>query len=510
MNKDSKQIKVGAILSYLQIGLSIIIGLLYTPAMIRLLGQNEFGLYNTVASTTSMLSVMSLGLNAGYIKFYSKYKKENDSQSINKLNGMFLAIFLVLGIISFLCGLFLSFNLNIVFNNGLTESEYITAKVLMILMTIGLSTSFPLSVFTNIITASENFIFLKSLNIIQTVLTPLVTLPLLLMGHKSVSIVTISLTLQTITGFLNIWFTVFKLKHRFTFRGIDSTAFIDLFGYTVFIAINIIIDQINWKTDQIILGRYCGTACVAVYSVGSTLNNYYIMFSSSISGFFTPRIHRIVNELNDSKKMMEEKLSELFIRIGRIQFLVLMIIATGFIFFGKSFISLWAGTKYEKSYYVALILIIPVTVPLIQNIGIEIQRALNKHKFRSIVYLAMAFINLLISIILCKKYSEIGVAFGTGLSLLIANGIIMNIYYYRKCGINILLFWYNIIKMSLGLIPPVFLAVLFTSYYKIDTIIKLLIGIIIYTFVYSSSMWFISMNKYEKELVLNTIKKLRN
>ncbi len=75
------QLKLGTLLSYLQMVLSVVIGIVYTPVMIRLLGQNEYGLYNTVASTISMLSVLSLGFNSGYIRYYARYKKEKKNGS---------------------------------------------------------------------------------------------------------------------------------------------------------------------------------------------------------------------------------------------------------------------------------------------------------------------------------------------------------------------------------------------------------------------------------------------
>lgn len=69
------QLKAGTIISYIQMSIQIIIGLVYTPVMIRLLGQSEYGLYNTVSSTISMLSVLRLGFNNSYIRYYSIYKK---------------------------------------------------------------------------------------------------------------------------------------------------------------------------------------------------------------------------------------------------------------------------------------------------------------------------------------------------------------------------------------------------------------------------------------------------
>ena len=156
-----KQLKIGAVLSYAQMGLNIVIGLIYTPLMIRLLGQSEYGLYNTVASTISMLSILNLGFGSGYIRYFAKYRARNDTGSIFRLNGLFLSIFLIIGAIALLCGLFLTCHLEIVFDQGLSQEEYATARVLMLLLTVNLALSFPMSVFSNIISANERFIFLK-------------------------------------------------------------------------------------------------------------------------------------------------------------------------------------------------------------------------------------------------------------------------------------------------------------------------------------------------------------
>ena len=114
----------------------------------------------------------------------------------------------------------------------------------------------------------------------------------------------------------------------------EKGLFSDLFAYTVFIAIELIVDQINWNIDKVLLARYKGTVMVAIYSVGYSLYTYYQTFSSSISGVFTPRIHKIVNS-GSSIENQRTELTELFTKVGRIQFLMLALIASGVVFFGK-------------------------------------------------------------------------------------------------------------------------------------------------------------------------------
>ena len=503
------QLKLGTILSYGQMALGAIVGLAYTPVMLNLLGQSEYGLYNTVSSTIAMLSVLKLGFNAGYIRNYSKYKKEGNNEAISKLNGLFLLIFTIIGIVGFACGLFLSFNLDFVFDKGLTMQEYETARVLMIMLTISLAISFPTTVFTSIISAHEKFVFLKLLDMIRTVFGPLVTLPLLLAGYGSVGMVAATVSLSLIVDVIYFLYVVFVLKNRFVFHDFEKGLFKSLFAYTFFIALNIIVDQINSNVDKAIIARYRGTVGVSIYSIGYTIYNYYKMFSTSISGVFTPRVHKIIVEADDNVSGLRKRLTELFVKIGRIQFLVLGLVLTGLIFFGYEFIvCFWAGPGYEDSFVVLLLLAIPVTIPMIQNIGIEMQRAQNKHRFRSVAYTIMAVINLVSSIFLCKAFGPIGSAIGTAVAFVLANGIIMNVYYHKRCNIDILTFWKNILRVSIGLIIPVAIGIGIRYWLDLTNIWFFILGVVLYTIVYCISMWFLGMNKYEKSLVLRPIKKI--
>ena len=198
----------------------------------------------------------------------------------------------------------------------------------------------------------------------------------------------------------------------------------------------------------------------------------------------------------------------MFTKVGRIQFYILTLVSTGIVFFGRTFISFWAGEGFENSYYVALLLIIPGTIPLIQNLGIEIQRAENKHQFRSIAYLVMAFINLFCSYYLCQLYGAIGSTVGTAVSLLLANGLIMNIYYHKKCNIDILYFWKNIVDISKGLLIPIICGIAMNSIVSTNTISSFFIAVIVYTAVFIVAMYLISMNEFEKELIHKAVKKI--
>lgn len=507
MNKVD-QIKIGAVLSYLQVGLSIVVQLLYTPIMLRLLGQNEYGLYSTVSSIIAMLSVLSLGFNSSYIRYYARYKKENDDDAIHKLNGLFLIIFLIIGAVALLCGMFLSFNLHFVFKSGLTVAEYKTARILMLLLTANLAISFPMSVFQSIISAHEKYLVLKLLGMAKTVLCPVMTLPLLLMGYRSIAMVCVTLIVSVAVDTIYWLYARGKLQVRFAFRNFEKGIFKSLFIFTSFIAINMIVDQINSNLGKLLLGRFKGTTAVAVYAIGYTIYQLYMTFSSSVAGVFSPRIHHIVNATSENHLEQRERLSELFIKVGRIQFAILALISSGFCFFGRSFIDIWAGDGYAQSYYVAVLLMLSSSIALIQNLGIEIQRAQNKHKFRSVAYIGMALINIVLTSVLCRKFDVVGAALGTSISLVLMNGLVMNIYYHKKCNIDVIAFWKSILRLCVGVIPPIAFGVFAVNAFDFSSITSMLIGIVAYSGVYCLFLWMIGLNAYEKQLIIRSFQRL--
>ena len=87
------QRKAGVILSYAGQFVKILISTIYTPIMLRLLGQSEYGLYQLVYSVVSYLSLLSFGFSSSYMRFYSHYKAQKDEDGVARLNGMFLLIF---------------------------------------------------------------------------------------------------------------------------------------------------------------------------------------------------------------------------------------------------------------------------------------------------------------------------------------------------------------------------------------------------------------------------------
>ena len=498
------QKKAGVLLSYGQTVLSTIISLVYTPVMLRLLGTSEYGTYTLVSGFISNLSLMSFGLGSAYVRYYSRAKVQEGEDGVAHINGMFMVIFLVISAMSLLVGGVLVANVQNIFGAKLTAHEIETARVLMALLVVNIAVSFPCSVFSSYITANERFLFQRIINMIRTVLNPIVMLPLLLMGLGSVALVVVTLVLSVVTDAFNIWYCRRKLRMRLTFGHFDFALLREMGGFSFFIFLNMIIDQINWTVDTTLLGIISGTAATAIYGVGAQINSYYKTLSTSISGVFVPQINRIVAEGQG-----DDRLTSLFTRVGRIQFLLLMLVLTGFVFVGEPFIDAWGGGEYAGAYPIALMLMVPVTLPLIQNLGIEIQRAKNMHQFRSKVYFFMALGNVLVSIPLGMRYGGLGCAMGTAISLIIGNGFVMNWYYQTHIGLDMKYFFRSILSMVPAMVPPALLGLLAVRLHTFRGYSGVLTFAVPYTAVYALCVYRWAMNDEEQGMVRGMLRRLK-
>ncbi len=501
-------IRWGVILTYIQLFLNIIISILYTPVMLKILGPAEHGLFSTVSSTVAWLSLLSLGFNASYIRFYSKYKTREDNFGIAGLNGVFLLLFSAMGLVAILGGVVIANNLHFIFDSGMTESEYNIAKILTLIVTFDLAISFPASVFNSMIRAHEKFIQVKLINTLQSVMSPLITLPILLMGYGSIGMVAVTTAVDFLAYSINAFYCFKKLQVKVRFNNFEKGIIKEISGFSIFIAINSIVSQINSNLDKMLITRFINTTASSIYAIGFSLYSYYGSFSNAVSSMFVPRVHNIVNSYINNKEKMRNELTDVFVRIGRVQFYIQMLILTGLVFFGQKFIYFWAGNTYYKSYYIAIVLCFAYTIPLCQGIGMDIQRAQNKHQVRSIVYLIMAILNVILTIILCQLYGEIGATVGTAISVILVDVIFMNVYYHKKLNINILTYWKEIVSASKGLFFPLVFGIIIMIFVNITTIVSMIFWILVYAIVYIISIYFLSMNEFEKDLVFGKITKL--
>ena len=499
----NNQLKAGAFLNYVIILLNVLVGLLYTPYMLRMMGQSEYGLYSLVASVIAYLTILDLGLGNAVVRYTAKFRAENKTEEQYEMFGMFLIMYIVIGVIALIAGSALYFNVENMFGATMTAIEMTKAKIMMLLLVFNLAFTFPMSIFGSIINAYERFVFPRMINIIRVILNTVIMICLLKMGYKAIAMVIVQTVFNVLTLIINYIYCRKELRIKLYFRKFKWGFVKEVLIYSFWIFLNVIMDRVYWSTGQFVLGAISGTIAVSVFAVAIQLQMMYMQFSTAISTVFLPKVTGMVATGDNDKE-----LSNLFIRTGRIQFVVMALILSGFIVFGKQFIALWAGDAYIEAYVMCVMFFPSLMIPLIQNLGITILQARNQMKFRSLLYIARAAVALVLQIVLARRWGGVGCAIAISGALLLGQGFIMNIYYAKVQKIDIVLFWKEILRMAI--VPVIMTAVSMSllSYVEIDTWTKLGMYIMLFCLIYIPLFWMISMNESERSLLASPFRKL--
>jgi O-antigen/teichoic acid export membrane protein len=491
------QLKAGALLSYAALFISSAISILYTPIMLKLLGQSEYGLFSLATSAAGYIGVLNFGLGNAVIRYTAKYKALRDEEGCSRLYGMFFIMYSLLGILALVLGILLTINSENIFSNSLSVAEVNKLTILMIIMVINISIGIGLGLFSVIVLAHEKFIIQKVISIAGSIITPLIMLPLLIMGYGSVAVAIVTTVLSFITIIINIYYCFKVLKIKMVFRKVQKDLLKDIIIFSSYIFLNLVIDKIYWSTPQIILGVYSGTVAISIYTIGASFTGYFSGLSAAISNVFLSKVTGMI-----TKEVSDKEISDLFIRIGRIQYIILSFTLSGFIVFGREFIDLWVGKDYGDSFIIAIIILIPSIISLTQGMGGIILQAKNMQRFKSVVYFLIAIANLFLTILFVKWWGAIGSAVATAAAFTIGNIVIMNFYYWKKLKIEIFKFWKNILYMSIPFIMSLVFGITINKLMFADSWIILFVKMVVFSIMYTLLMWFTGMNNYEKDLFL--------
>lgn len=497
------QIKRGAIFSYINMLVTVATGFIMSPLMRKAWGNDTMGLYFLIGSMVGYISLLDFGLGDCIVRYVAKYRAQNDKKAQDNFVNMSFTLYLFISIMVAAVGLLLFFTYHRFFKGKTPEAYALMDKMFLIVLA-NLVVSFVFQVFPGILNAYEEFVFIRKLELLRNILRPVIVVALLANNIGPVAVVVLDAAFNMAYYIATMLYAVIVHRVRVRVRGIDYSIFRELFSYSFFVFLAYAVNQVYWKADHAILGKFSTDSQIAVSQTGTQFANYFIQISTTLAALFLPRVTKMVVDGSSGKA-----LTNAMIKIGRIQFLVLGLVFTGFTIVGKQFIMQWMDDEsYINSYYVAVMLMVALFVPEIQTLGMNILFAKNMHRFRSVMLVFISILNIIISIPLAKSYGALGAAIGTALSLAVGNGLILNIYYSRAVGIEMKRFF----KETLRGILPVMIASLalgsltffipqFGGWFSV------ILRCAIVGAIYCGLQWLFGMNEYEKELLFSLVKK---
>lgn len=398
---SSQQIKLGALLSYIALGINILTGLIYTPWMISSIGKENYGLF-TLAMSVITLFVFDFGLSSAVTRFIAKYLAEGKQDKANNCLGLVYKLYFYIDILFVVVLTLVYFFIPQIYRE-LTSVEIEKFKVVFVVAAIFTVISFPFIPVNGILNANEKFIQIKICDILHKVIIVAAMTICLLMGGGLYALVTIN----ALAGILAIFMKLLCIK-RYTNTNINfnynnKVQFREIIGFSIWTTVIALCSRMIFTLAPTILGIFVGSVPIAIFGIANTLEAYIFSFTNALGGMFLPRVSKIIS--NGDGNIMP-----LMIKVGRLQLMIAGALIFGFICVGKEFILLWVGEDFTESYSCAVFLIIPAILQLPQEIGLQTIIAKNEVKSQAYVWMLMAVINVVLSLLLAKEFGAIGIS----------------------------------------------------------------------------------------------------
>lgn len=498
--------KAGVILSYIYMIFEVLSTLLLTPFIIRTLGQAEYGVYKLSAAVVAYLMLLDLGLGNAIIRYIAKYCVENDVDQERRFLGVATIYYVIIAVVALMMGVILIVLFPTVFATGLSEGEIQLGQELLGITMINAVVTLATTAYANVILAYEKFFVSKGVPIIQIILRMIFTYIALKEGMGSVGIVLVNLVMTIICRSYYVLYVLFVMKLKPMLKGIKFSFIREIVSYSSLILLQMVATQINNTVDQVLLGIFvpASTVLIGVYGVGSQITNYFQSIGSAFNGVLMPGVVRMVETDNTPQRIMRE-----MVRIGRIIFMVLVLIWGGFLVLGKEFITLWAGAENIEAYYVAIILMTCQLFYLSESVGSQILWAMNEHKEQSILKIVIVLLNIVLTILLIQWNPLIGATVGTFISIALGDVGVMNFIFWKKLKVHMGYFYKEFFK---GILPcasiSIIVGFLIRDLYSVSWV-GLIIKIVIMCVVYIVSLLLFGMNRYERDLCKSMISGIR-
>lgn len=496
---SSRQLKLGALMSYMAIGINILAGLLYTPWMIHSIGRENFGLY-TLAMSVISLFVFDFGLSSAVTRYIAKYLAEGRQDKADNCMGLVYRLYIIIDIVMMLVLVGVFFFIPQLYKE-LTVDEIEHFKIVYIIAAIYSVISFPFIPINGVLIAHEKFIQLKLCDVAHKLIVVLAMSVCLLLGGGLYSLVLVN----TIAGLIMIILKISCIK-KFTHQGIcwryfEKREFKEIVGFSGWVTIMSIAQRFIFNIAPSILDAFSGSTSIAILGIATTLEGYTYTFANAINGMFLTKVSRIVS--NDNGDVLP-----LMVKIGRIQIYITALIVFGVICLGDHFIQLWVGAEFEESYLCTLFVIVPCLFQLPQEIGNQTIFVKNKVKKLAIVYVLMALVNIVLAILLAPKFGALGICMSIFVAYMVRT-IGMDVIFYRDLQIDVMSFFKDtFLKFSVPLVLCLVFGFVINIMISIDSWFGFVIKGICFVVSYVIIMFLLAMNDSEKEIIFSPIRKL--
>ena len=495
---------IGIVLSYTNTFLNMITGLFLSSFLIAQLGDDNYGVYQSVSSFVNYLVLLEFGTGTIMSRNLSACRARGDSQEqIEKNISTIWSIANILSVAIALVSIVLYYSLDFIYANSMTSEQIADGKNMLVFLVIFLISNFFTQTINGIMLGYENYTYASSTSIVKIALRTVLLIALLLGIKQAIVIAIVDATLGVGLAIFGYIYATKKFKIRINFKGFDKLILRNALPMCLAIFLQAIVNQANNNVGKTAISIMISPKAVTIYSVGMYVFSIFSSLTTIPVSLYMPQVTKDVIAGNEGLDLTKK-----LVQPSRLIVLVSGTVMFGFFAAGKQFVSIIYGEEKMIAWYIALILMLPMFINMTFAMVINVLDVKNKRLARSFIMLITTAINIGMSIILINWWGIIGAAISTGVCMLM-QVVTMNIYYSRKIGIKV---FYLLFKTYKGIVLYQILGAI-VGYLSGSLISNVYISFVVagcaYVLVAFSGYFLLGTTKEEKGMLLGLINKLK-
>lgn len=512
MLSENKNVFLGVVFSYVALVVSMLGSFFVTPVLLNYIGDDNYGLLSFCTSITSWLSLISAALGSSFVFFANKCVKERGNDS--RANTLFFKLLTIVGCAMVIITLS---SVAVMKLTGAKIGNYNPEQndiLLLLFLISGLNVSVTvfLSIFFQYNNYKKSFAFTRGTQIVLSIAAHIANMILAINTRSIIYIAIVSMCSALLNGISNLVYAVKAKKMLFENAKIkdNKSEISSIIKYSSIILISVIIDNMDVNLDKTILGLLVDAESVAMYQLSITFSHHLLVLSWTFIEVMRPTIFALYRNDRISEA------NELFIKISKMQMIVVLLIVGGYFACGYHFVSLWIGAKRIEVYYYSAVAFLFSIIPLTKSASNEAHRARNTHKIPTLFSVIAFVVNFIVSLTLLfvfeRQYAVWACIIGTIIPKIIFGSIILPIYDKKKIGLPIGEYYRNVLKFIVFMVvaaAPALFAALKLENYDIHIIFKVLIEGCVFVAIYSAEILIFERNSL-KSMIETFFKRKKN
>jgi O-antigen/teichoic acid export membrane protein len=395
---------------YLAIIVETVLGLVMLPFNLAHLGTAQYGLWVLLGSITVHFSVLDLGYGGALVKFMAQYRAHRNARALNEIASTLFFVFSAVGLLAYTVAVVVAFNLDHVFK--VTPEQAEAGKWILMIIAVHISLNFPFSVFGGVISGFQRYDANNMVAIATSVAVAAVNAGVLLAGYGLVALVASTTCVRIVAYFIyrrNAYRIFPELQIRLSLFRRDRLR--EVTGFSVYSSIIDWANKLNYQLDELVIGALIGSSAVAVWAPAERIITGTQRLTNQLNGVLFPVI------VDSDASQQKVRLQQIMLQGTRLSLVMVVPIAAALILLADPLIRAWLGPAKAPAMAGAVpviqILAFAVAIRVGNATGNTVLKGAGEHRMLAFVNLGTGLANVVLSVLLIKRFGLVGVAAGT-------------------------------------------------------------------------------------------------